>query len=106
MAALHWGLALSTLITTAVFSVYLQNRGFWRFVPILMGALFGYLFAVGFDLVDLAPVIQAPWFQLPVFTLPDFTHPRAWEAVATIAIIAIATIPESTAHLSRLALRR
>lgn len=104
MAADHWGVAFFTLITTAIFSVYLQNKGFWRFVPILLGALVGYVFAFAFDLVDLTPVMTAAWFQLPHFTLPAFGHPRAWEAVATIAIIAIATIPESTAHLYQIGL--
>jgi len=96
--------AIVTLLTTIFFSVYLQGKGFVGLIPILFGAIVGYLLSWILGLVDFAPLTSAQWAQLPKFTLPAFGDPRAWEAVAAIAIIAIATIPESTAHLYQIGL--
>ncbi len=104
MANAHWGVALFTLMGTILFSVYLQGRGFFGLIPILLGAVAGYVFSMLLGLVDFAPVSAAAVFQMPHFTLPSFNDPRAWEAVGTIAVIAVATIPESTAHLYQIGL--
>jgi len=104
MAATHWGVSLLTLLVTIVFSVYLQGKGFFGLIPILLGAVAGYLIAMPFGLVDFTVVNEAAWFQVPTFSLPAFGDPRAWEAVGAIAVIAIATIPESTAHLYQISL--
>lgn len=104
MASAHWGVALITLLVTVLFSVYLQGRGFVGLIPILLGAIVGYLVSIPFNLVDFSAVNAAAWFQVPKFTLPAFGDPRAWESVGTIAVIAIATIPESTAHLYQISL--
>jgi uracil permease len=100
----HIIVALITLIATILFSVYLQRAGFFGLIPILLGAIVGYLVSIPFGLVNLDPLTSAAWFQVPNFTFPAFGHARAWEAVAAIAIIAIATIPESTAHLYQISL--
>ena len=104
MAQAHWTVAIITLLVTIVLSVYLQGRGFLGLIPILLGAIIGYLVGAAFGLVDFAPVAAAPWFQVPKFTLPAFGDQRAWQAVGTVAVIAIATIPESTAHLYQISL--
>lgn len=104
MAAAHWGVALITLLVTILFSVYLQNAGFVGLLPILFGAIAGYLVSIPFGLVDLTALNEAQWLAVPKFTLPAFGNPKAWEAVATLAVIAIATIPESTAHLYQIGL--
>ena len=104
MANAHWGVALITLLVTVIFSVYLQGKGFIGLIPILLGAIAGYLVSIPFGLVDTTPIADANWLQVPLFTLPAFGDPRAWEAVAAIAIIAVATIPESTAHLYQISL--
>ena len=104
MANSHWGVAFFTLIATILLSVYLQGRGFLGLIPILLGAVAGYLFSMLFGLVDFTPLSAAALIQAPRFTLPDFTNPRAWEAIGTIAVIAVATIPESTAHLYQIGL--
>jgi uracil permease len=104
MASANWGVALFTLLVTVVFSVYLQGKGFFGLIPVLLGAVAGYLFAALFGGVDTAIIGSAAWFQIPKFTLPAFSSPQAWEAIAGIAIIAIATIPESTAHLYQISL--
>jgi uracil permease len=100
MAAAHWGIALLTLLVTILFSVYLRGRGFIGMVPILLGAIVGYVAAIPLGLVDFKPVADAAWFRVPAFTFPVF-----WgSAVLAIAPIAIATIPESTAHLYQISL--
>lgn len=115
MAGANWGLAFFTLFLTVVFSVYLQGKGLMGMLPILLGAVAGYLIAVAIDLanaatpgysplVNFSTVAAANWVQVPRFTLPAFTDPRAWASVAGIALIAIATIPESTAHLYQMSL--
>ncbi|WP_043097975.1 uracil-xanthine permease family protein [Kallotenue papyrolyticum] len=96
--------AVATLLITVCASVFLQGRGLWGMLPVLIGALSGYLIALVAGLVDFSPVAQAAWFAVPRFTLPDFSHPAAWTAVLAIAPIAIATIPESTAHLYQIGL--
>jgi uracil permease len=99
-----WAVAGITLLITILFSVYLQGKGFFGLIPVLLGAIAGYAVGALFGLVDTAAIGAAPWVQSPKFTLPAFTSPQAWEAVAAIAIIAIATIPESTAHLYQISL--
>jgi len=104
MASANWLVAFITLIFTIVFSVYLQGRGLLGMLPILLGAVVGYLVAIPFGLVKFASVMEAAWLRVPNITFPAFTDPRAWSAVISVALIAIATIPESTAHLYQMSL--
>lgn len=91
-----WTVALITLITTILFSVYL--KGVWSQLPILLGILVGYLISIPLGLVDFTKVMSGALIQAPHFTLPTVS----WPAVIAIMPIAIATIPESTAHLFQL----
>ncbi len=125
MASAGWLVAAFTTLMTIVFSAYLRGRGFVSMIPVLLGALCGYLLAKGIEagqfLASLgpargmmtfgdglsttmrqlfAPVVAADWARVPSFTLPVFK----WSAVLAIAPIAIATIPESTAHLYQISL--
>lgn len=104
MAGTNWVVATITLVVTVILSVYLQGKGFIGLLPILLGAVVGYVVSIPFGLIDLSTVGQANLLSLPRLTLPDFADPKAWESVAAIAIIAIATIPESTAHLYQISL--
>jgi len=99
-----WFVALVTLVATIMFSVYLQGKGFIGMLPILLGAIVGYLIAIPFGLVDPTIITKADILTLPHLTLPDFTHPLALTAIVSIAVMAIATIPESTAHLYQISL--
>ena len=47
MAGANWTVAVITLVATVLFSVYLQGRGFIGMLPVLLGALVGYLLAMG-----------------------------------------------------------
>jgi uracil permease len=99
MASANWAVALITLIVTIAFSVYLQNKGLIGMLPILLGAIAGWLISIPFGLIQWNIIGEADWFRMPAFTFPAFGDPNAWAAVTGIALIAIATIPESTAHL-------
>jgi len=104
MASNNWLVAFITLIATVLFSVYLQGKGLLGMLPILFGAVFGYLISAALGIIDYGVITSAQWFRVPAFTLPAFGDPRAWELVVSISLIAIATIPESTAHLYQMSL--
>jgi uracil permease len=104
LAAQNWLVAILTLLITVVFSVYLQGRGFIGMLPILLGAVVGYVIAVPAGLVDTSAVGAADWIVAPHFTFPAFTGSLVGTAIFSISIMAIATIPESTAHLYQISL--
>src|SRR4029434_1631777 len=102
----YWGIALLTLVATVAFSYLLQGKGFIGMLPILLGAIVGYLFtlAVAPDQISFRNVAETPVFVAPHFTGPALTGPMVTTAIFSIAIMAIATIPESTAHLYQISL--
>jgi uracil permease len=104
VATATWTVAFITLIATILFSVYLQGKGLIGMLPILFGAIFGYIIAIPFGLVHFENVASAAMFELPKFTFPAFTNPEAWGMALSIALIFIATVPESTAHLYQMSL--
>jgi uracil permease len=103
-ASSNWWVAFITLLATVAFSVYLQGKGLAGMLPILFGAIVGYIVAVLFNIVHYDPIIAADWLRVPRITLPAFEDPRAWGSILSIALIAIATVPESTAHLYQMSL--
>jgi uracil permease len=106
LASNNFLVALITLVVTICFSVYLQNKGFLGMLPILLGAIVGYIVSALVDpgSVSFAAVATAPLFGVPHFTFPSFTGPLVTTAIFSISIMAIATIPESTAHLYQMSL--
>jgi uracil permease len=103
-ASTNWLIAILTLLATVVFSVYLQGRGLLGMLPILFGAIFGYIVAALMGLVNFDAVAAADWIRVPRITFPAFDNPNSWAVVVSISLIAIATIPESTAHLYQMSL--
>ena len=99
-----WLVAVITVLSTILYSVYLQGRGFIGMLPILLGAITGYIIAIPLGLVDFATVTGASLVTAPRITLPSFSHDLALTAIVSIAVMAIATIPESTAHLYQISL--
>jgi uracil permease len=99
-----WLVAFITLLATILFSVYLRGRGLIGMLPILFGAIFGYLVSIPFGLVHFENVVAASWIAVPKFTFPAFTNPEAWGMALSVALIFIATVPESTAHLYQMSL--
>jgi uracil permease len=106
MANANFLVSFVTLLVTILFSVYLQNRGFLGMIPVLLGAIVGYIFSaiVAPNPEQFAPLANAPWFAFPHFTFPSFSGAMVGTAIFSIAIMAIATIPESTAHLYQISL--
>ncbi len=99
-----WGVALVTLLSTIMFSVYLRNRGFIGMLPILLGAVTGYAVAALLGMVDFSVITNAKLVTAPHITFPSFSGEMAATAIFGIAVMAIATIPESTAHLYQISL--
>lgn len=101
---MSWVIALVTLFSTIIYSVYLKGK--LSQLPILFGLLTGYAVALIIDRVtgipymvfNTIPAASSNPFALPIFTLPI----PSLAAVAAIMPIAIATIPESTAHVYQL----
>jgi uracil permease len=106
MANANFLVAFVTLLVTILFSVYLQNRGFLGMIPVLLGAIVGYIFSavVAPNPEQFAPLVNADWFAVPHITLPSFSGPLVGTAIFSIAVMAIATVPESTAHLYQISL--
>lgn len=99
-----WLAAVVTILATFIFSVYLQGRGFISMIPILLGAIAGYLVAIPLGLVDFGLLGQSAIFRAPQITFPNFGSDMVWTVVFGVGIMAIATIPESTAHLYQISL--
>jgi len=99
-----WIVALITLLASVLFSVYLQGKGFIGMLPILLGAIVGYLAAIPFGLIDFASIGKTAWITAPEFTFPVFNDPASLTVIIGVGIMCIATIPESTAHLYQISL--
>ncbi len=96
-----WVIALVTLLSTIIYSVYLKGK--LSQLPILFGLLTGYITALIIDGVTGLAFINFNTINASIFNLPTFTFPKpSLAAVAAIMPIAIATIPESTAHIYQL----
>ncbi|WP_312833062.1 uracil-xanthine permease family protein [Sedimentibacter saalensis] len=100
--SLAWAIAIVTLISTILYSVYL--KGSLSQLPILFGLLTGYAAAAiiglstGIHFIIFDTVQSSGILNLPIFTFPK----PSITAVVAIMPIAIATIPESTAHVYQL----
>lgn len=99
-----WAVAMITLFATVLSSVYLQGKGFIGMIPILIGAIVGYIASAVFGLLDTSGIAAAEIVRAPHITFPNFASPMAATAIFGIGIMAIATIPESTAHLFQIGL--
>lgn len=97
----YWGIALFTLMVTVACSHLLQGNRIFGKLPVLIGALAGYLLTLGVapNQINFQQVVSAPLLAMPHLTWPNFSGPLVLTAVFSISIMAIATIPESTAHL-------
>ena len=104
VATVTWTVAFLTMIATILFSVYLQGKGLIGMLPILLGAIFGYVISIPFGFVNFEKVLTTDWIVAPHWTFPAFNNPDAWGMALSIALIFIATVPESTAHLYQMSL--
>jgi uracil permease len=97
-----WAAAMITLFAVIILSVYLQGKGFIGMLPLLMGALIGYVCAIPLGLVN--PSFTTSFFTAPRVTFPVFSSALTVTTLVGVGIMAIATIPESTAHLYQISL--
>lgn len=88
MAKGHWPLAIISLVTTIIVSLF--GKGLFRLIPIFSGIVVGYIAATLFGIIDFQPVVEASWFALPAFVRPEF----CWEAVIYMIPVAIAPVIE------------
>lgn len=90
--------ALFTAALIIIFSMF--GKGFIKVIPILLGTIGGYIFAILRGLVDFAPVAKASWIAIPKFTfLTGHTPELAWGAVTLIAPLAFVAIIEDLGHV-------
>ncbi|MDR1004214.1 MAG: NCS2 family nucleobase:cation symporter [Prevotellaceae bacterium] len=89
---------LVTLTVTILASVFL--RGFLSVIPVLIGIIGGYLFALLIGIVDFRAVMEAPWVALPPFEIPfvDYTPTLTGTAFLLIVPVAIVPIAEHIGH--------
>ncbi len=97
--AKYFLVALVTLAITIFFNMFL--KGFLSLIPILLGIIGGYLFALIVGIVDLEAVKAAPWFQVPdfQFMFVDYNFHFSLAALISMAPIAFVTMTEHMGHL-------
>ncbi|EMT38955.1 solute carrier family 23 protein [Thermoanaerobacter thermohydrosulfuricus] len=90
--------ALFTAALIIIFSMF--GKGFIKVIPILLGTIGGYIFAITRGLVDFEPVSKASWFAIPKFSfLTGHTPELAWGAVSLVAPLALVAIIEDLGHV-------
>ena len=97
-------IGLFTILAVVLIAVHM--RGLARRLPILLGAIVGYLaYFVGANLfglakpIDFSGLTEAPWLGLPNFDHATFTV----EAVTLIAPVAVILVAENLGHIKALA---
>lgn len=97
--ATYFLVALVTLMITIFFNMYL--KGFLSLIPILLGIIGGYLFALAVGIIDLGPVKEASWIAAPDFKLMfiDYDVKFSMTALISMAPIAFVTMTEHMGHL-------
>ena len=95
----YFGVAIFTLVATIIFNMFL--RGFSSMIPVLLGIIVGYTFAVFMGIVDLSGVAAAKWFSLPAFDVMFVNYDFKWYpgAIIGMAPIAFVTMTEHMGHV-------
>ncbi|PAD19366.1 uracil-xanthine permease family protein [Shouchella clausii] len=95
----HIATAGVTLFVAVVATMYF--KGFLNLIPILLGLIAGYLFALWQGLIDLEPIRTASWFSVPELIVPFVTYSPTvnWAIVAIMAPVALVTLAENTGQL-------
>lgn len=98
-------IGLVTLLAVILFNMY--GKKIVAVVPILLGLIVGYVFAIvvgavtGQNIVDFSAVSQSPWFQIPDFDIlfVDYHFKIYPSAILTMAPIAFVTMTEHFGHV-------
>lgn len=86
-------IALVSLIIAVIAASFL--KGFLGVIPILIGIIGGYIFALVFGKVNFSVISNASVFAVPPFIFPKFS----WGVILAIAPISLVTITEHIGHL-------
>lgn len=89
MAAENWWLAMASLATAIVVTLYV--KGLLKLIPIFCGIVVGYVLDAVFFEVDYQSIIDAPWFSLPQLITPEKFE---WEPILFMIPVAIAPVIE------------
>jgi uracil permease len=88
LASVDVRISLFTLVVTVVGTMFF--KGFFAVVPVLIGVVAGYIFALLNGAVDFTPVREAAWIGLPKFVFAKFS----WQAIAMMLPVSLVTITE------------
>ncbi len=96
---IHIATAGITLGVAVIATMYF--KGFLNLIPILLGLLAGYGFALWQGLIDLSPIREASWIASPELIVPFVTYTPSvnWAIVAIMAPVALVTLAEHTGQL-------
>lgn len=91
-------IGLVTLTITIVTAIF--TRGFLSVIPVLVGIVGGYVFAIIMGVVDLEPIIAANWIEVPPFQIPfvDYSPSLTWRVILIMVPVAIVPIAEHIGH--------
>jgi uracil permease len=92
-ASTHWDVAIVSLLAAILSAL----AGFkqMRIIPILIGIVVGYLYALIRGLVSFSGMSSTAWIQLPHFHTPVFS----WQVILAMAPIALVTMVEDLGHM-------
>ncbi|WP_077617755.1 solute carrier family 23 protein [Bacillus sinesaloumensis] len=94
----HFSVALVTLAIVIIATIFF--KGFFNLIPVLIGIIGGYIYALAVGLVDFTAVKQAKFFEVPDFIIPfvSYTPQFSLELIALIVPVAIVTLSEHIGH--------
>lgn len=98
-------IGLVTLFAVILFNMY--GKGMVAVIPILLGLIVGYIFAVvtglvtGQEIVNFSTIAKSHWFQVPDFDIlfVDYKFKLYPSAILTMAPIAFVTMTEHFGHI-------
>ncbi|MFS0861418.1 solute carrier family 23 protein [Fredinandcohnia sp. 179-A 10B2 NHS] len=95
---LHFSVALVTLAIVILATIFL--KGFFSLIPVLIGIVGGYLYALAVGLVNFTGVKKADFFEMPDFLIPfvSYTPSFSWDIVMLMVPIAAVTLSEHIGH--------
>ncbi len=97
-SSLHFSVGLVTLFLTIIASMFF--KGFFGVIPVLIGIVGGYTYAVIVGIVDFSGVIAAPWFAAPELLIPfvTYTPDLKWGVAIAMLPVVIVTLSENIGH--------
>lgn len=89
---------LVTLLITIITAIF--TKGFLSVIPVLVGIVGGYLYALSLGIVNIQPVLDAQWIAVPEFMIPfvNYTPELSWKVALMMLPVAIVPIAEHIGH--------